>query len=75
MNDSGRYLRGKQMNREGTTHMTKQNNQSDESVDCEALGEEMERLKDISHTPPVGQGANRVWDGTRVFDGDNEDDE
>lgn len=55
--------------------MTKQENQSGDSVDSEELREEMERLKDISHTPPVGQGANRVWDGTRVFDGENEDDE
>jgi hypothetical protein len=55
--------------------MTKQTNQSNESIDTEEITENMDRLKDISHTPPVGDGANRVWDGTRVFDGDSEDDE
>lgn len=46
-----------------------------ESIDKEEIADEMDRLKDISHTPPIGDGANRVWDGTRVFDGEDEDDE
>ena len=29
-----------------------------------------ETMGDVSHTPPEGDGANRVWDGTRVYDGD-----
>ncbi|MFB6299383.1 MAG: hypothetical protein ABEH65_03910 [Halobacteriales archaeon] len=34
-------------------------------------------LSDISHTPPDGDGANRVWDGTQVREskGDVTDDE
>lgn len=30
------------------------------------------QLKDISHTPPHGDGANRVWDGTRVYEQDTD---
>lgn len=31
------------------------------------------RLKDISHTPSHGDGAERVWDGTRVRPRDDDD--
>lgn len=61
--------------------MTKEEKQSIDSIgetveiDSDQLEEEMEKLGDISHTPPSGQGANRVWDGTRVFDGELPDDE
>ncbi len=80
MNDYDRCSLGKQTNRkERSNYMTKQEKQASEllsdSLDREESPEEMEPLKDVSHTPPVGQGANRVWDGTRVFDGDTEDDE
>lgn len=61
--------------------MTKKEKQSIDSIgeiveiESERLENEIENLGDISHTPPSGQGANRVWDGTRVFDGELPDDE
>lgn len=58
-----------------TKHEKNLDESIEESLDSEELAAEMERLKDISHTPPIGEGANRVWDGTRVFDGEDEDDE
>ena len=33
-----------------------------------------ETMGDVSHTPPHGDGANRVWDGTRVYDGGETED-
>ncbi|MDY6818848.1 MAG: hypothetical protein SVG88_09315 [Halobacteriales archaeon] len=32
----------------------------------EETADEPAKLGDISHTPPDGDGANRVWDGTQV---------
>ena len=29
-----------------------------------------ETMEDVSHTPPHGDGADRVWDGTHVYERD-----
>lgn len=43
---------------------------TDRSVDD---GEAEPRLKDVSHTPSHGDGAERVWDGTRVRPRDDDE--